>query len=57
MLAAKARAILDGRPAVDGSDIKELSKPVFRHRILTNFQAEAQKITPDDLIEQIVATF
>ena len=54
VLAAKARAILEGRPAVDGADIEALAKPVMRHRILTNFQAEAQQITSDDLVEIIL---
>lgn len=54
MLAAKARAILDGRPAVDSADIKTLAHPVLRHRILTNFHAEAQKVTADDIINRII---
>ncbi|OGQ90626.1 MAG: AAA family ATPase [Deltaproteobacteria bacterium RIFOXYA12_FULL_58_15] len=54
VLAAKARAILDGRPVVDGSDIRALAKPVLRHRILTNFHAEARKVTSDDLVDEIV---
>ncbi len=56
VLAAKARAILDGRPVVDGSDVQALAKPVFRHRLLTNFHAEARKVTADALIEQVVTT-
>ncbi len=55
VMAAKARAILQGRPVVDGSDIQALAKPVLRHRILTNFHAEARKVTPDDLIEKILS--
>jgi MoxR-like ATPase len=55
VLAAKARAILDGRPAVDGSDIRALAHPVMRHRILTNFHAEAQKVTPDQVIDRVLA--
>jgi MoxR-like ATPase len=55
IMAAKARAILDGRPAVDGTDVRALAPPVLRHRILTNFHAEARKITPDNLIEQVLA--
>jgi MoxR-like ATPase len=55
VLAAKARAILDGRPVVDGSDVRALAKPVLRHRILTNFHAESRKVTADDLIDEILA--
>ena len=54
MLAAKARAILDGRPAVDGADILALAHPVLRHRVLTNFHAEAQRISADDIINRVV---
>jgi MoxR-like ATPase len=53
VMAAKARAILDGRPVVDASDIRALARPVLRHRILTNFHAEARKVTSDDLIDEV----
>ena len=56
VMAAKARALLEGRPAVDGADIRELAPPVLRHRILTNFHAEARKMTSDHLIEKVLAT-
>ena len=55
ILCAKARAILNGRPAVDSSDLRALAKPVMRHRIMTNFQAEANRISADDLIEGLLA--
>ncbi|MEZ4272550.1 MAG: MoxR family ATPase [Myxococcota bacterium] len=54
VMAAKARAILDGRPAVDGQDIRALAPVVLRHRIITNFHAEARKITTDDIIQKIL---
>lgn len=54
--AAKARAVLDGRAAVDRSDIRALALPVLRHRIITNFHAEAQKVSTDDVITQILHT-
>jgi MoxR-like ATPase len=54
VLAAKARAILAGRPVVDQGDIRALSLPVLRHRIITNFHAEARKITSDDIITGIL---
>jgi MoxR-like ATPase len=56
VLAAKARAILSGRPAVDRSDISALALPVLRHRIITNFHAEAHKITADDLVQRALTT-
>ncbi len=55
VLAAKARAILDGRPVVDGSDVRALARPVLRHRILTNFHAEARKVDADQLIETVLS--
>ncbi|MBI5510036.1 MAG: MoxR family ATPase [Deltaproteobacteria bacterium] len=54
VMAAKARAILDGRPVVDGSDVQALAMPVLRHRILMNFHAEARKVTADDLLEAVL---
>ncbi|HSI03271.1 MAG: AAA family ATPase [Myxococcota bacterium] len=54
VLAAKARAILDGRPVVDGSDIKALAYPVLRHRVLTNFHAEARKVSADDIVAKVL---
>ena len=55
ILCAKARAVLNGRPAVDREDLHALAKPVMRHRIMTNFQAEANRITADELIEGLLA--
>ena len=55
IMAAKARAILAGRPTVDASDVRALAPPVLRHRILTNFHAEARKVTSDHLIENVLA--
>lgn len=54
ILAGKARALLNGRLAVSAQDIHALARPILRHRILTNFQAEAQNITSDDLIERLL---
>ncbi len=54
VLAGKARALLDGRLTVAAEDIDALAKPTLRHRMLTNFQAEAQGITSNDLIERLL---
>jgi MoxR-like ATPase len=54
VLAAKAQALLDGRFNVAVEDIRKLAAPVMRHRLLTNFHAEADKITTDHLIRQLV---
>jgi MoxR-like ATPase len=53
---AKARAALDGRPEVDIEDIKALAKPVLRHRIVLNYNAEAQGQTPETVIQKLIDT-
>mgnify|MGYP002760643199 FL=1 len=54
VLAAKARALLQGRSHVSTSDINSMAKPVIRHRIGLNFQAEKEGKTEDDIIEDIL---
>jgi MoxR-like ATPase len=50
ILGAKARAVLHGRPYVSTEDVLAVARPVLRHRIITNFNAEAEGIRPDDII-------
>ncbi|MFB6182866.1 MAG: AAA family ATPase, partial [Candidatus Nanohaloarchaea archaeon] len=54
IVAAKGRAIVKGRNHVSTSDIHEIAKPVLRHRIGVNFQAEKQGKDEDKVIEEIV---
>jgi MoxR-like ATPase len=54
VLGAKARALLAGRYHVDFSDIRALAPAVMRHRIIVAFQARAEKVTPDDLVERLL---
>jgi len=56
VLAAKARAILSGGFHVTPDHIREIAKPVLRHRILTNFNAEADGVTTDDIIDGLLET-
>ncbi len=56
VLGAKARAILQGRYYVDPLDIRAVAPPVLRHRIITNFNAEAEGIKPDDIIQKLIDT-
>lgn len=56
ILGGKGRALLDGRLTVSTEDVKALAHPILRHRILTNFQAEAQGITPDSVIDRLLET-
>ncbi|HLJ95823.1 MAG TPA: MoxR family ATPase [Gemmataceae bacterium] len=53
VLTAKARAVLHGRYYVSCEDIRAVAAPVLRHRILTNFNAEAEGIKPDDLVRRL----
>ena len=54
VLAGKARALLHGRPNVACEDVKALALPVLRHRLLTNFHADAEGITTDDVINRLI---
>ncbi len=54
ILGSKARALLHGRVHVAVEDIQALALPVLRHRILTNFTAASEGVTPDKVIEKIV---
>jgi MoxR-like ATPase len=56
LLGGKARALLEGRAHVSFEDVRSLAAPVFRHRILLNFQAQAERITTDSLIERLLAS-
>ncbi|MFZ9297888.1 MAG: hypothetical protein ACO24Y_06110, partial [Hylemonella sp.] len=49
-LAAKARALLEGRLHVSIEDVKAMAKPVLRHRIVTTYGAEAEGITTDTIV-------
>jgi MoxR-like ATPase len=55
VLAAKSRAILNGRFAASVDDIRALARPVLRHRVLPNFHAESEGIGAPKLVEQLVA--
>lgn len=54
ILGAKARALLKGRFAVQAADVRALAKPVLRHRIFTNFNADAEGIDADQVIERLL---
>jgi MoxR-like ATPase len=56
VLGAKARAILHGRFSVTSEDIRTLAYPVLRHRIFTNFNADAEGIDVEQVIEKILET-
>ena len=54
LLGAKSRALLHGRYNVSCEDVRAVAKPVMRHRLFTNFNADAESITPDDLVERLI---
>jgi MoxR-like ATPase len=54
VLAGKSRALLHGRPYVATEDIRAVAAPVLRHRIITNFNAEADNVKPDDIVKRLI---
>ena len=52
--AGKARALLYGRPYVATEDVKAVAYPVLRHRIITNYNAEAEGVKTDDIIRRLI---
>jgi MoxR-like ATPase len=54
LLAAKARAVLHGRPAVSSDDVRAMAPPVLRHRLLVNFQAEAEGIDAETIVQRLL---
>ena len=53
---AKARALIHGRYHVSIKDIQALTKPILRHRIMTNFYADSERITSDVIIDRLIET-
>ncbi len=56
VLGAKARAVLHGRFYAGVDDVRAVAFPVLRHRIVTNFNAEAEGLKPDELIRRLIDT-
>ncbi len=54
ILGGKARALMDGRYNVSFDDIRALAKPVLRHRVLTNFHAQSEHVTSDQIIDKLL---
>ncbi|MFZ5955783.1 MAG: AAA family ATPase [Nanoarchaeota archaeon] len=55
-IASKAEALINGRNYVIPEDVKSVSYPVLRHRIILNYEAEAEKISTDEIIKKILET-
>jgi MoxR-like ATPase len=54
ILGAKAKAILDGRPAPSVEDVRALALPTLQHRLILNFHAEADKVKATELIQRLL---
>ena len=54
VLAAKARAVLEGRIHVSCNDVRMAAMPVLRHRILTNFSADSEGLTSVDIVKKLI---
>jgi len=54
IVAAKVRAILEGRFAVSAEDIRAIVKPALRHRIIRNFEGEAEGVSADALLDDVL---
>ena len=54
ILGGKVQALLDDRFAVSADDIRAVALPVLRHRILLNFRAQANNVSADELVEDVL---
>jgi MoxR-like ATPase len=54
VVGAKARALLEGRLAVSKEDVVRVAKPILRHRLVLNYQAEAEGVRADDLVARLL---
>ncbi len=55
-MASKASALMDGRGYVIPQDVKSVAEDVLRHRVIITYEAEAEEMTPEDIIERILQT-
>ena len=56
ILAAKAKALMDDRPAITVDDVRSVARQVLEHRVILNFKAEAENVKPADIIERLIET-
>jgi len=54
VMAAQAKCLLSGKATPDIDDINNVAKPVLRHRIITNFTAEADGVSKEDILDQLI---
>jgi MoxR-like ATPase len=53
-MGASAKAMMDGRTYAVPEDVKEVAKPVLRHRIILNYQGEISDTDTDDVVDEIL---
>ena len=56
VLAAKAAALLDGRPNVSAADVRSMAVPALRHRLVLGYEATAAGVTADHIVADVLAT-
>jgi MoxR-like ATPase len=54
IIAAKIMALIDGRHNVDYPDLQAVLRPALRHRLILNFEGQAEGITPDEILGQVL---
>jgi MoxR-like ATPase len=54
IIAAKVEALLDGRKAVAIDDIRKVVHPALRHRLFLNYEAQAEGLSPDEILNAVV---
>ncbi|MBM3144050.1 MAG: MoxR family ATPase [Chloroflexi bacterium] len=54
ILGGKVNALLDGRASLAAEDLREMAAPALRHRLLLNFEAQAEGLTPDSIIQEVL---
>jgi MoxR-like ATPase len=54
ILAAKAHAVLHGKHHVSADDVAAVAAPILRHRLIPNFTAQSEGISPDDVVQKIL---
>ena len=55
ILAAKARAVIEGRLLVTSDDVRASARPVLRHRMFTNFTADSEGVDTDKIVQKLIA--
>jgi MoxR-like ATPase len=55
IIGGKVRALLDGRADVSREDVRSIARPALRHRLILNFEGDAENIDPDDIIDDVIA--